>query len=84
MLYLSKQIEIIVIISSIVMHEFAHILTSKLYGYKDYKLEISMFGGSCYLNIDNTKKLSSFIIYNEEIIYFNIIIISPCSDDWYF
>lgn len=74
MLYLSKQIEIIVIISSIVMHEFAHILTSKLYGYKDYKLEISMFGGSCYLNIDNTKKLSSFIIYISGVIV-NILVI---------
>lgn len=63
MLYLSKYIEIIVIISSVLLHEASHVLLAYIFGYRNIKVELSMFGGMCYMNIDNKRKTSSTIIY---------------------
>lgn len=82
MLYLSKYQEIIVIISSIIMHELAHVFVAYLFGYKNFRIELSMFGGMCYLNINNKKKLSALIIYSAGIIMnLCIILISMLYDN---
>lgn len=74
MLYLSKLTEICVIIGTIIIHELSHIICAYIFGYRGFKIELSMFGGMCYMNIDTRRKVSSCIIYLSGIII-NLVLI---------
>ena len=74
MLYLSKLTEIFVIIGSIIIHELSHIICAYIFGYKGFKIELSMFGGMCIMNIDTRRKVSSCIIYLSGI-FINLLLI---------
>lgn len=75
MLFLSKYTEIFVIISTILIHELAHIACAYIFGYRSFKIELSMFGGMCYVDIDDRRKISSIIIYLSGIMINLIIVI---------
>lgn len=47
----------------IIFHEFGHALTAKLYGYKDIRISLNLFGGIAEINRwDTTKSKQEFLI----------------------
>ncbi len=74
MLYISKYTEIIVISLSILLHELFHIIVSFIFGNRKVKLEITMFGGICNLDINKLSQKQRILVYLSGVIA-NIFII---------
>lgn len=75
MLFISRIPSMLIITLSIIFHESFHIITAKILNCPVNRIEISMFGGTCNIDMSNCKRKYKVFIYISGV-FSNVLIIT--------